>query len=380
MQKDQFYNRSLRYIIEKRETASGLKFMLQDYFKTAFFGLITSFVLALLISTVFRVWSRPDFNMNKKRAAHALPTSRFGGLGVGISIILVVLLNDNAWHIEIVLAAFPIFLVGLIEDLGKPIKPGLRLAVGALSAAIFIFFEEHVITNIGIIGVDAILAYRSISVVFTIFCIVALINALNFIDGINGLASGKTMIAAFALFWLANMYYEPYLKLLGIAIFSATLGLFMLNFPQGRIFLGDAGAYTLGFLLAVSFITLHSKNPEISAWAIMLIIFWPIVDMAHAILRRRLKHSRADRPDFLHFHHIVMRSLIIYSGGRLTKSVANPLATAIILPLATIPVVLGVIYHEHDIICFTLFCVFAILLGLLHRILVRLATLRKLRF
>ena len=183
--------------------------MLQDYFSIAVFGLITSFAFALLISTFFRLWNRTDLNVSKKRAAHALPTSRLGGLGVGASILLIVLLNDNVWHLEIALASFPIF--------------------------------------------------------------------------------------------------------------SATLGLFMLNFPQGRIFLGDAGAYTLGFLLAVSFITLQSKNPEISAWAIMLIIFWPIVDMAHAILRRRLKHNRADRPDFLHFHHVVMRSLIIYSSGRLTK-------------------------------------------------------------
>ena len=354
--------------------------MLQDYFSIAFFGLITSFVFALSISTFFRFWNRPDLNISKKRAAHALPTSRLGGLGVGASILLIVLLNDNVWHLEIALASFPIFLAGLMEDFGKPMKPRLRLAVGALSAAIFILFEEHVIVDIGIIGADKLLAYWPISVAFTIFCVVALINALNFIDGINGLASGKTMVAAFALLLLANQYDEPNLTLLGTAIFSATLGLFMLNFPQGRIFLGDAGAYTLGFLLAVSFITLQSKNPEISAWAIMLIIFWPIVDMAHAILRRRLKHNRADRPDFLHFHHVVMRSLIISSGGRLTKSVANPLATAIILPLASIPVALGVIYHERDVVCVTLFCLFAVLFGLLHRNLIRLVTLRKIRF
>jgi len=102
--------------------------------------------------------------------------------------------------------------------------------------------------------------------------------------------------------------------------------------------------------------------------------------MAHAILRRRLKHNRADRPDFLHFHHVVMRSLIIFSGGRLTKSVANPLATAIILPLASIPVASGVIYHESDIVCVTLFCLFTLLFGILHRTLTRSANLRRIRF
>lgn len=354
--------------------------MLKDYFSIAFFGVIISFAFALLISTFFRLWNRPDFYMNKKRAAHTLPTSRLGGIGVGVAILLILLMNENVWHLGIALASLPIFLAGLSEDLGKPVKPWLRLGIGALSSAIFIFFEEHVIVDIGIIGADKILAYWPMSIAFTIFCIVALINALNFIDGINGLASGKTMIAAFALLLLANQYDEPNLTLLGTAIFSATLGLLMLNFPQGRIFLGDAGAYTLGFLLAVSFITLQSKNPEISAWAIMLIIFWPIVDMAHAILRRRLNHNRADRPDFLHFHHVVMRSLIIYSGGRLTKSVANPIATAIILPLASIPVALGIMYHQSDIVCVTLFWLLALLFGLLHRELIRSASLRKIRF
>ena len=210
--------------------------MLKDYFSIAFFGLITSFAFALLISTLFRVWKQPDLNINKKRAAHALPTSRLGGLGVGAAILLIVLLNDNVWHLEIALAAFPIFLAGLMEDFGNPMRPRFRLAVGALSATIFIYFEEHVIVNIGIIGADKLLAYWPISVAFTIFCVVALINALNFIDGINGLASGKTMIAAFALLVLSNQYDEPNLTLLGTAIFSATLGLFMLNFPQGRFF------------------------------------------------------------------------------------------------------------------------------------------------
>jgi len=102
--------------------------------------------------------------------------------------------------------------------------------------------------------------------------------------------------------------------------------------------------------------------------------------MAHAILRRRLTHNRADRPDFLPFHHVVMRSLIIYNGGRLSKSDANPLATLIILPMASIPVALGVIYHERDIVCVTLFCLFTVLFGLLHRNLIRLATMRKIRF
>jgi len=204
-----------------------------------------------------------------------------------------------------------------MEDLGQSIRPKLRLTVGAFSAGLFVFFEHYYISEVGIEWVNLALSVTPISIAFTVFCVVALINAMNFIDGINGLASGKTLMAAFALMWLSNAYNELNLTLLGTAIFSASLGLFMVNYPQGRIFLGDAGAYTLGFLLAVSLITLQNKQPEISAWSILLIIFWPIADMAHSIVRLRIGSQCSDRPDALHLHHVIMRSLVISSCGRI---------------------------------------------------------------
>ena len=340
--------------------------MVETYLTSAFLGLGLSFAIALMITGVFKFFGLLDKNMYKKRSAHLRPTSRLGGVAVCLAVVFVILINIETWHFEIALASLPIFIVGLMEDLNRPLKPQLRLAVGALSAGIFLFFERYYISDVGIEWVNLVLSVAPVAIAFTIFCIVALINALNFIDGINGLASGKTLIAAFALMWLSNNYNEPNLSLLGAAIFSASLGLFMVNYPQGRIFLGDAGAYTLGFLLAVSLITLKSQNPEISAWSIMLIIFWPILDMGHSILRRWLKGRRSDRPDYMHLHHVVMRSIIIFADGQLSKAVANPLATAIILPLAALPVVLGVLYHQNNAICMILFVGFSVLFSLAH--------------
>jgi len=93
----------------------------------------------------------------------------------------------------------------------------------------------------------------------------------------------------------------------------------MLNYLQGRIFLGDAGAYTLGFLLAVSLM------------------------------------KRSDRPDKLHFHHVIMRSVVILSRGRISKEWASPIATAIILPMTGLPVTLGVVYNQSNEFCMALF-------------------------
>ena len=354
--------------------------MSETYATNAFLGLVLSFSFALVLAGFFKYFGSRDENINKKRAAHARPTSRLGGVAVCLAVLVVILLNVETWHLEIAIASLPIFIAGLMEDLNRPMKPRLRLAVGALSAVIFLVLQQIYITDVGIEWLNVVLSLPPFAIAFTIFCIVALINALNFIDGINGLASGKTLIAAFALMWLSNHYNEPNLTLLATAIFSASLGLFMVNYPQGRIFLGDAGAYALGFLLAVSLITLKAKNPGISAWSIMLIIFWPILDMGHSILRRWLKGRRSDRPDYMHLHHVVMRSIIIFADGRLSKVVANPLATAIILPLAALPVVLGVLYHQNNAICMILFVGFSVLFSLAHAGITYAARRRFIRF
>ena len=343
----------------------------ENYFISAFLGLTLSFALALLIAGIFRYLGQRDRDVHKKRSAHSRPTSRLGGLAVCLSILVVIIFNNEAWSLEIAISALPISAAGLMEDLGWSLKPKIRLAVGALSATIFIFLKGQYIHDVGIEWVNLLLSVTPIAIAFTVFCVVALINALNFIDGINGLASGKTFIASFALIYLAGTYNEPNLTLLGTAIFSASLGLFMVNYPQGRIFLGDTGAYTMGFLLAVSLITLQNKHPEISAWSILLIIFWPIADAGHSIFRRWLRKMHSDRPDYLHLHHVIMRSLMIISGARISKQWANPLSTAIVLPMAMLPVLLGVVYHQNNGLCMGLFFGFVLLFSCTHSCIIK---------
>lgn len=337
-----------------------------NYFITAYITLILSFIFAIGIAGFFKFFKFKDLNIYKKRAAHLQATSRLGGLAVCGAILFAVFLESNSWNLEILISVVPLFIAGLLEDIGRQLKPKLRLAIGVLSAALFIAFKGHIIQDVGVGWANLVLSVTPIAILFTVFCIVALVNALNFIDGVNGLASGKTLLSAFALMWLAIEFNEPNLILLGVSLFSASLGLFLVNYPQGRIFLGDAGAYALGFLLAVSLITIQSKHSEISAWSILLLIFWPISDMTHSILRRQLKRQRSDRPDYLHFHHVVMRSLVILSSGRIAKEWANPLATAIILPLAALPVVLGLIFRENNEISMAVFLGFMLLFACMH--------------
>ena len=67
-----------------------------------------------------------------------------------------------------------------------------------------------------------------------------------------------------------------------------------------------------------------SSTPRDFALGYVARIFWPIADMAHSIIRRRLGRKRPDRPDMMHMHHVVMRTLAAYSGRRITRQIANP--------------------------------------------------------
>ena len=305
-----------------------------------------------------------DVDLLKHRASHITSTSRLGGVAVATAIIVALTTASIPVRFEVLFCAIPVFLMGLSEDLNIYLKPNIRIIIASLSALIFMFFEGVRITSVGVPILDGVIEFMPISIFFTAFSIVALTNALNFIDGINGLASGKTLIVSGAIMALAGQYNEPGILVLSAAIFTSILGLFMLNYPHGRIFMGDAGAYTRGFLCAACLITIHHKHPEISPWAILLVIFWPICDMAHSILRRLKRGRKTIRADKMHMHHVVMRSLVVVSDGGISQRVANPLATAIILPLAVVPVFFGYVFRENNLASLSavvaLFCIFCI--------------------
>jgi len=116
-------------------------------------------------------------------------------------------------------------------------------------------------------------------------------------------------------------------------------GIVCVQFPIWKIFLGDAGAYTLGHVLIWLSILLVARNPEISPYAILLIFFWPIMNMLFAIFRRVLKREPIGAPDRLHFHQLIMRGLGLTYFNRTQQNVTNPLAKALVLPMTAVPII-----------------------------------------
>jgi UDP-N-acetylmuramyl pentapeptide phosphotransferase/UDP-N-acetylglucosamine-1-phosphate transferase len=332
--------------------------LLMQSYATLFF---VSFILCLIIivSSGYGFSRRGEVDEAAVQSAHSGFVPRVGGLAIYISILVLIPLMsfgfiplsvvfdlDEVQLTLLILSAVPVFSVGLAEDLGCDISPKARLVASAVSSFVAILLFRTWIHRLGIPGVDTLLMFAPFGILFTIFATVGVVNAFNLIDGLNGLSSFVTVSVAVSLSIIAFQAVNTQISIFLVLCVAAVLGFIVLNFPMGKIFLGDGGAYALGHLLVWSAIILINGANEVSAFAILLVFFWPVADTGLAIWRRWKLGNPADRPDRLHFHQLAMRFLEIRILGRDKREITNPLATLILVPLISVPQVLGVLFWD----------------------------------
>lgn len=114
-------------------------------------------------------------------------------------------------------------------------------------------------------------------------------------------------------------------------------------------------------------VILHFE-PATSTWALFLLFFWPLADTLFAIFRRLSNGVRLDTADRLHFHQLVLRGLEIFFLGRNMRRTANPLATSVLLPLISMPVITGVYLWDNSAAAFLALVFFGLLFVLSYRL------------
>ncbi len=147
-----------------------------------------------------------------------------------------------------------------------------------------------------------------VGVFFTVFAITGVINAINISDGINGLSSGIAIIASFYLTLICDERTVGIFNLL--LVFIANLvGFFVVNFFTGKIFLGDGGAYFIGYVLSfISVILSNRLSDKVSPWYFLILLQYPVFETLFSIYRRRfLKNKSAFCADRLHMHTLIYR-------------------------------------------------------------------------
>ncbi|GAB1363207.1 glycosyltransferase [Rhodobacter sp.] len=243
---------------------------------------------------------------------HKAPTPRIGGVallagavagGVGLPPE-----TQGLWWL-ILLTSAPAFLFGLIEDLTKRVSVKARLLATICAGLLYCLASGYFIDRLGIPGLDVLFAAWLPAVLFTGFAIGGIANAINIIDGVNGLASGTSILILVGFAAVAWQAGDQQIMAVCLVAIGALAGFFLLNFPLGKIFLGDAGAYATGFLLAVVAVTLPARNPDLSPLIGLLALSYPVIETMVSIHRRVMRSgSHPGQPDRLHLHSLIYRS------------------------------------------------------------------------
>ena len=257
---------------------------------------------------------------------HSETTPRIGGVAV-----LTGVLAGWAWTPEVgqyllgclIVSGVPAFGFGLAEDLTKRVSVRARLLVTMACGVLGYFLTGHSITAVNLPGIDWLLGFPLLSVAFTAFAVAGVANAVNIIDGMNGLASGTVLInlAIFAL--ISQTLGDAALVQTCMVLGAGVLGFMLINWPFGKIFLGDAGAYFLGFSVAWLAVLMLARHPEVSAWAPLLICGFPILEVLFSMHRRWRRQQDIGAPDRLHLHSLVNRRLVrrlLPKGSRLMRN------------------------------------------------------------
>ena len=327
---------------------------LGKYFLSLF---LISFSLCALI-TIFNptkyIQDRLNDDLNAVQSAHSQPTPRVGGLALLVSMCCIFPLagyfhDDISVLFPFLISLIPIFLFGISEDLGFYMSPRRRLLAICVSSILVMAFYSSWASRAGIPYIDDLLAIAPVGIAVTLLVTAGVTNAFNLIDGLNGLAAFTAMAIATSLSIAAFIVGRIDICLLSLTIIPIVSGFFILNFPFGKIFLGDCGAYLLGFtLIWISIILINFEN-SVSPFAIILIFFYPVADTLLAIWRRKTLGKPGYLPDRLHYHQLMMRFLEIRFFGRTQRRISNPLATLALMPLITAPQVLGVLTIQDSI-------------------------------
>ena len=286
-----------------------------------------------------------DFGGDRLRKLHGRPTPRVGGIAVAAGFVCGVvtewLLGDKVgWTALLFLCVAPGLVWGVIEDVTKRGAALVRLALSAVAAAAAFLLLDARITQVDVPVIDFFLSFHVVSFAFTLFAVAGVANAINVIDGLNGLSGITTLLAAAGLALVAWTAGDAFVFNTACILAASIAGFLAVNFPSGRIFLGDGGAYLIGLLLAELSVMLVHRNVEVSAWFPLVLLAYPIWETLFSMYRRRMRGHSLGRADALHLHTLVYRRIVRWKGpggSADDRVVRNSIASLClwIIPLAT---------------------------------------------
>lgn len=337
--------------------------------------------LASLLTCLLLIWTKRwhgSYSLDQTEGVqkiHTAPTLRIGGVGIAMGVLAgfaasshdIVGNEKRAILSAILLAGMPAFIFGLLEDLTKKVSVKVRLLATMTSGVIGWGITGTSLTSLNIYGIDWLLSYTSISVIFTAIAVSGVANAINIIDGLNGLTAGTSILMLSAFGSIAYLVGDVPLSFACLIITFAVAGFFIINWPAGKIFLGDGGAYFLGFTLAWIAVLLPERNSSISPWTCLLICSYPILEVLFSVLRRMLREGYSPtEPDATHLHSLANKRWGKKLFPHASSGMQNSMTSVLLWAYAAISCVSAVIFHKSQELTLTALLICTALYALMY--------------
>ena len=300
-------------------------------------GFVVTVISTWLLCRLSKVISIGHDTAQGVQKFHVNPTSRLGGVAIFIGLAVPGLVASEIessglrWsmfasfsgkHLNLLaefryysfwflLASIPVWLAGLTEDLTHRVGPTLRLVMATLSAA-WLFGTLGVSVNrTDVWPIDILLSVPGAPLCVTLLVVSGFTHSVNIVDGFHGLACGLVIIALSGLAFMSCKVGDILLMQMCLSTLAVVSGFFVFNWPKGAIFLGDAGAYLIGFWVVELGVLLAMRNPKISPMSPVVVGLLPLIETLFSMYRRNVVTNHpVNQPDALHLHTLVYRRLL----------------------------------------------------------------------
>ncbi len=273
-----------------------------------FYAFITAMSAALIMVPFLRRWAldKQTVDLPDARKVHSAPIPRLGGIAVFLAFLFSALIfTPLSQSLRGLFAgALIIFATGIADDLDG-LRSRNKFIGQIIGCMVTIVVGNLWLHNLGdLFGTGPILLPVWLGVPFTVFAVVGVTNAINLIDGLDGLAGGVSVIALTAIALLGLLDGDPLSPFLAAALSGAVLGFLKYNFYPARIFMGDTGSLTLGFVLGFLAVQLTQHDgANVSPMLPVMTLALPLFDAIWVMGRRLIKGTNPFVADNSHVHH-----------------------------------------------------------------------------
>lgn len=314
--------------------------------KLSFLAFLSFVIFLYFLTNFFQLYSKKYDAIQKIHKGFVPPIGGF--LIISSFFIYMYLWKPSSFilDVHILIPALFIFFIAFLEDFYLNIKPSMRFIVIFIASLLYVLNAAKLPT-IDIILIDNFFnQFPFIEIIFYALGLTALANGINMVDGMNGLAGMVllSIIIGISSLLLINDLFKPNYNSELISLGLLVCIFLIFNFPFGKVFLGDSGAYTIGWVLGVMIIEIFSIN-TLPSWGAVLLISYPIFEVIFSTVRKLVQKKSPLNPDLEHIH---LKLYYLLKGRNDRSNKFNSFTTLCLMPLWFLPSTMIVWVHFYS--------------------------------